>query len=172
MVVNYIIAALQVTFMFTSATVERAYCIGPLQPDDTTPLVQQTIEFCRDYNPLFEARPTWLVDATCIHAYGFWILYSTIFVTAILDKWNLFPLQIMICLGIGAKLYAVIFYHYMEFTSEMPPPSPLIYFSAEGSYIVSIILVFYKIITASSAATTNVTAAVASSSSKPSTKQQ
>ena len=84
MVINYIIAALQLMFMFTSATVERAYCLGPLlEGQDDTPMVQQTIEFCRQYNPLFESRPRWLVEATCIHAYGFWVLYSTIFVTAV-----------------------------------------------------------------------------------------
>lgn len=147
---DYVVAALQIFFMFTSATIERAYCAGPLREDDTTPLVRQTIEFCRRYNPLFESRPLWLVDATCLHANYFWILYGTILVTALLNLWSSRQVQMVILVGIGAKLYAVLFYHYMEFTSDMPPPNPVAYFGAEGAYMVSIVLVLYKIITAPS----------------------
>ena len=145
--INYVLVALQLFFMFTSATVERAYCLAPLDPNDATPLVKQTIEFCQQYNQLFLARPRWLIEATCIHAYWSWMLYSTILVTATLDKWYLRSIQTVILLGIGMKLYAIVFYHYMEFTSDMPPPNPLAYFSAEGAYIVSIVLVLYKITT-------------------------
>lgn len=153
MIINYVLAGLQIMFIFTSFTVERAYCRGPLDPTDSTPLVKQTIEFCSHYNPLFESRPLWLVEATCVHANCYWILYLTILITALLDIWTVRSIQTMILLGIGSKLYAVLFYHYMEFTSSMPPPNPIVYFSAEGSYVISILLVLYKIITSEAAAT-------------------
>lgn len=147
--------------MIMSATVERAYCRGPLDPLDTTFLVQETIDFAAQFNPLFEARPTWLVQATCLHAHYSWILYMAILFTSLGSLWHRRPLQTWILLGIGAKLYAVVFYHYMEFTSDMPPPNLWAYFGAEGVYMVSIALVLYKIMvvgslsSASSTATTN-----------------
>ncbi len=145
MVLNFIIATLQLNFLFMSYTVERAYCRAPLDSNDTTPLVQTTIAFCENYNPLFLERPEWLVTATCIHANYFWILYTTIFMTAVMDWWSKRMTQNIILLGLGAKLNAVLFYHYMEFTSHNPPPSLLAYFGAEGSYMVSIGLILYQI---------------------------
>jgi hypothetical protein len=146
---NVIIAFLQLNFLFMSYTVERAYCKGPLETTDTTPLVKTTIEFCEQYNPLFLERPTWLVEATCIHAQLFWILYTAILIMAISNSWGHRVLQNIILLGLGAKLNAVLFYHYMEFTSDQPPPNLLAYFGAEGAYMVSIGLVLYKIFTTS-----------------------
>jgi hypothetical protein len=154
MIFKKLIAILQLNFLFMSYTVERAYCKGPLQADDPTPLVKTTIDFCEQYNPLFQARPEWVVKATCIHANCFWILYSIIFCTAILNAWSHRPLQNVILLGLGAKLNAVLFYHYMEFTSDMPPPNLMTYFGAEGAYMISIGLILYKIFSSTPNATT------------------
>jgi hypothetical protein len=145
MSLNVVIAILQLNFLFMSYTVERAYCKGPLDIHDDTPLVKTTIRFSEQYNPLFLDRPDWVVQATCIHAKCFWMLYGTILVTSLGDWWHRRWIQNVLLLGLGAKWNAVLFYHYMEFTSDTPPPNILAYFAAEGSYMVSIGLVLYKI---------------------------
>jgi hypothetical protein len=149
MLLNVVIAILQLNFLFISYTVERAYCSGPLDINDDTPLVKATITFCEQYNPLFLARPEWVVQATCIHANCFWILYGSILLTAAKDWWNRRWIQNLLLLGVGAKCNAVLFYHYMEFTSDTPPPNVWAYFGAEGAYMVSIGLVLYKIFSTS-----------------------
>lgn len=163
---NVVIVILQVQFLFMSATVERAYCQGPLDNNDTStnPLVQTTIAFCEQYNPLFLARPEWVVQATCIHYRFFWILYTTILITAGGNLWQYSrTLQNVILLGVGAKLNAVLFYHYMEFTSDQPPPNLWAYFGAEGSYLVSIVLVLYKIFNTSTSTSMTTPGAIGSS---------
>jgi hypothetical protein len=150
MVLNFFIAALQINFMLISFTVEKAYCRGPLDVNDSTLLVKETIYFCENYNPLFLERPEWLVKATCVHGHCAWVLYSIILLTAALDLWKSRFFQSIILLGLGAKLYAVLFYHYMEFTSHLPPPDLLAYFGAEGAYMLSIVLILFKISFASS----------------------
>mmetsp|Transcript_1727 Transcript_1727/g.3643 ORF Transcript_1727/g.3643 Transcript_1727/m.3643 type:complete len:180 (-) Transcript_1727:145-684(-) len=152
MAANIIIAVLQVLFVSMSFTVEQEYCQGPLDPTSTTLFVKDTVDFSIAYNPLFHERPRWLVEATCIHAYGFWILYSTIFYLAITDGWSRPSLltRVLVPIGIGAKLNAVVFYHYMEFTSHTPPTHLVPYFSAEGGYLVSLGLVIYKLASAAS----------------------
>lgn len=123
---------------------------GPLDPSSTTLLVKDTIDFSVKYNPLFHERPEWLVKATCIHGYTFWLLYLGIFFVAYGDAWGKPYLltRVLIPMGIGAKLNAVFFYHFMEFTSDNPPPHLAPYFGAEGGYIVSIVLVIYQLASA------------------------
>jgi hypothetical protein len=152
MVLNAVIAALQVIFVFTSFTIEREYCHAPLDPTSSTPFVKETIDFGIEYNPLFHERPEWLVKATCIHAYGFWIMYSMVFYLAVTDRWARSKLLSLVFLPVflGAKVNAVFFYHYMEFTSHAPPPNLLAYFCAEGSYLVSIGLILYKLVSVAS----------------------
>uniref|UniRef100_A0A7S4AXR7 Uncharacterized protein n=1 Tax=Pseudo-nitzschia australis TaxID=44445 RepID=A0A7S4AXR7_9STRA len=150
MCLNYLIAALQVLFVFTSFTVEREYCQAPLDPSSSTPFVKETYDFGIRYNPLFHSRPEWLVKATCIHAYGFWVLYSLVFYLAVTDGWALSTTpawlrRVLLPTLLGCKVNAILFYHYMEFTSDLPPPNLLAYFGSEGSYLVSIGLVFYKL---------------------------
>ena len=153
MSLNVVIAALQALFVFTSFTVEREYCHGPLDPTSSTPFVKETYDFGIQYNPLFHERPEWLVKATCVHAYGSWILYSLIFYLTFTNGWsttNFALRQVILPTLMGCKVYAILFYHYMEFTSHAPPPNLLAYFGAEGSYLVSIGLVFYKLVSAAS----------------------
>jgi len=153
MVLNYVIAILQVLFLVMSATVEVEYCAGPLDPESTTLFVKDTVDFGLAYNPLFHARPEWLVKATCGHAYIMWIFYSTVFYVAITDGWTRSKLltRVVLPIFLGAKVYAIFFYHYMEFTSETPPTNVVVYFAAEGAYLVSMALVLYKLISAATA---------------------
>ncbi len=46
------------------------------------------------------------------------------------------------------KMNAIYFYHFMEFTSHMPPDNLVPYFSAEGPYLVSMFLVIYQVMDA------------------------
>ena len=50
-----------------------------------------------------------------------------------------------ILLFVGAKLYAIAFYHFMEFTSATPPPHPAAYFAVEGPCLFSVALVLMRI---------------------------
>mmetsp|Transcript_29 Transcript_29/g.76 ORF Transcript_29/g.76 Transcript_29/m.76 type:complete len:167 (-) Transcript_29:492-992(-) len=150
--VNAVIAVLQVLFVFMSFTVELEYCHAPLDPTSTTPLVRQSIEYAIEYNPLFHARPEWMVKATCIHAYWFWMVYSLIFFLAVTDGWARWHLvrQVLLPVLLGCKINAILFCHYMEFTSDLPPPSIAAYFGAECYYLLSIGLVFYKLVATAS----------------------
>ena len=149
MVMNIIIAGLQVFFVIMNFTVEQEYCRGPLDPNSSVPFVKESVDFTLEHNPLFVERPEWLVKATCLHGYFFWILYAVIFYLAVTDGWykasNTMLTRLFVPVFVGAKLNAIFFYHYMEFTSHAPPPNLLPYFSAEGGYIVSIGLVLYKL---------------------------
>ena len=54
-------------------------------------------------------------------------------------------------LFLGAKAYAIIFYHYMEFSHETLSPaieSVVPYFYVEGPYLVAMAIVFYKSVSA------------------------
>jgi len=147
---NVVIAAFQVMFIFSCFTIEREYCSAPLDPTSNTPLVARTVDFSINYNPLFHERPEWIVNATCIHSYMFWILYSLVFYMAVTDGWARSKLlgRVILPVLLGSKIYAILFYHYMEFTSHSPPPNLLAYFGAEGGYLVSIGLVLYKLVSA------------------------
>lgn len=46
----------------------------------------------------------------------------------------------LVLLFLGAKIYALCFYHVMEFMSDMPPRNLVPYFAVEGPYLLSIIL--------------------------------
>jgi hypothetical protein len=205
---NIIIASLQVLFIFTSFTVEKEYCLRPLDSTANTNtdsnsssdsdsnsstisstisnfLIQQTYDFSIKYNPLFHNRPEWLVSATCIHAKYFWILYSLIFYIAVTNGWNnnnnkkannkynkynsILLRQIILPTLLGCKINAILFYHYMEFTSDTPPPNLFAYFSAEGSYLISIGLVYYKLFNSSATSATSTTATTATTTTTTST---
>jgi hypothetical protein len=81
--------------------------------------------------------------ATCISAYGFLPFYIIIAIAAVFDRWA--ALSTPIVLFIGAKAYAIGFYHLMEFTSATPPPNLVPYFAAELPYIISIGLVLMQL---------------------------
>jgi hypothetical protein len=139
---NILIFLLQCYFILMNVTVERYYCHSELTKDDTRFLVPETVAFCRQYNPLFLGRPKWMKTATCVSAYGFCPFYTLIAIAAITNAWA--KLRIPIVLFIGAKLYAIMFYHLMEFTSRTPPQHLGPYFAVEGPYLVSIALVLFK----------------------------
>eukprot|EP00547_Thalassionema_nitzschioides_P000230 CAMPEP_0194214518 /NCGR_PEP_ID=MMETSP0156-20130528/15746_1 /TAXON_ID=33649 /ORGANISM="Thalassionema nitzschioides, Strain L26-B" /LENGTH=160 /DNA_ID=CAMNT_0038942791 /DNA_START=153 /DNA_END=635 /DNA_ORIENTATION=+ len=128
-----------------SLTVERSYCERPLVDQDPGFLMQQTYDFSVENNRLFLERPEWLYKATCIHCWIFPFFYTAVFFTSLLGYWKNRILQIVFLMFVGAKLNALLFYHYMEFTSHIPPEHLVPYFSAEGPYLVSIALIIYNI---------------------------
>ena len=123
---------------------ERSYCEGPFRENDTRFLIQETIAFCQENNPLFLLRPEWMVQATCISAYGLIFGYSLILIAMVTKSWR--ALAVPLLLFIGIKLNAIFFYHWMEFSSSTPPTNLIPYFSVEGPYILSMILVIGKIV--------------------------
>ena len=143
-IVDGFLLLLQLYFLLMNFTVERYYCNSPFEEGDTRFLVQETIEFCTENNPLFLARPTWMVCATCISAYAFCVGYILVVVALLTNGWR--KLAVPLLLFIGAKMNAIFFYHFMEFTSSTPPVNLIPYFSVEGPYLVSIALVVYKVV--------------------------
>eukprot|EP00667_Euglena_gracilis_P031709 EG_transcript_46653 len=123
---------LQGYFLLMNITVERYYCHGPFHPGDDRFLVAQTIAFAERHNPLFLARPDWLVTATCLSAYLMSPGYLLITVAALLDWWD--KLRVPLLLFLGYKLNGVLFYHVMEFTSATPPQELLPYLAVELPY--------------------------------------
>jgi len=137
-------------FLLSTFTIERRYCHFALTEDDPTLLAKQTYEFSVENNPLFLERPEWLRVATCFHSYAFPPYYVAVLLTTLFDAWHVKVLQYFLLAFVGAKFYALAFYHYMEFTSHVPPPNVVAYFSAEGSYIIALAMVLTNIWRASS----------------------
>ena len=141
--INGLLVACQLYFMLMNVTVERCYCHAPLSADDERLLMPETWDFATQHNPLFLTRPRWMQFATCISAYGFLPFYLLIAFAAAFDRWA--SLSTPILFFIGAKGYAIGFYHLMEFTSTTPPPHLVPYFATELPYIVSIALVLLQL---------------------------
>ena len=134
---------LQIYFLLMNFTVERFYCHGPLLDGDKRFLVPETISFCAQNNKLFLARPDWMVSATCISAYCLASGYVFLLYVIAYGKWRQCAIPLLLLLG--AKIYAIGFYHFMEFTSSTPPGNLVAYFSVEGPYIVSMAIVLYRV---------------------------
>lgn len=146
---NLVIAVLQVYFLLMNATVEREYCRGPLDPASRTPFVGRAVAFGAAHNPLFVERPDWLVAATCAHASVYWILYAVVLWLAVSDGWDRCPrplARVVLPALLGGKVYAILFYHYMEFSSHAPPPNLVPYWAAEGPYLLNIGLILHKLV--------------------------
>jgi hypothetical protein len=105
--VDYVLVILQLYFLLMNVTVERNYCHAPLEAGDTRFLVAETIAFCQQYNPLFLARPQWMVVATCTSAFGFLPFYLLIAFAAVTGRWKTFRLPISIF--VGCKINALLF---------------------------------------------------------------
>ena len=112
------LAGLQLYFILMNWTVELSYCSAPITEDSDCFLCPETVEFCTAHNPLFLARPEWLRLATCFwrvrFSSGTWLYCEPRSRTA---GRSCAPHSLFI----GAKMYALIYYHTMEFTSETPP---------------------------------------------------
>ena len=133
-------------FIAMNLTVERCYCHRSMEECKAQGywLADMTVDFCAVNNPLFLARPEWMRMATCYSAYGFVFGYVLIGLAAAFDLWA--KLRLPLTLFLGAKMYAIAMYHTMEFASATPPPNPpLVYFSVEGPYIISIVLVLLRL---------------------------
>lgn len=141
--IECILLVLQVYFLLMNFTVERYYCGSPFEENDSRFLVQETIAFCSENNPLFLLRPDWMVWATCISAYVFCVGYFLVIVALLTNGWK--RLAVPLLLFMGAKMNAIFFYHLMEFTSATPPTNLIPYFSVEGPYIISMAIVVVKV---------------------------
>ena len=148
--IDVLLLALMAYFLTMNLTVERCYCAMTVEDCAAAgwPLAQETLTFCRAYNPLFLARPEWMRVATCVSAYVFACGYAMIAAAASLNLWR--RLTIPIALFLGMKLNALAFYHAMEFSSPTPPPALGPYFGVEGPYLVSIALILWRLATVAS----------------------
>jgi uncharacterized membrane protein YidH (DUF202 family) len=153
MVSKILLCAFLAYFLLMSLTVERSYCARPLSPDDPGFLMKETYEFSVVNNRLFLERPEWLRQATCLHSYVFPFYYASVFLTTVFDLWHIRPLQFFFLCFVGAKLYAVGFYHYVNFTSHVPPENLIPYFATEGPYLAAIVMVVYNVWNAATANT-------------------
>ena len=59
------------------------------------------------------------------------------------NSWRRFAVPLL--LFVGMKINAIGFYHLMEFTSSLPPENIVAYFSVEGPYILSMLIVVMKV---------------------------
>lgn len=146
---DVLIALLMCYFMLMNVTVERSYCHAPITKESSCFLCLQTWAFCEANNRLFNERPEWMVMATCFSAYGFLPFYFIIAFAALTGAWRTCRLPIL--LFVGAKIYALFFYHTMEFLSHVPPQNLVPYFGVEGPYLVSAALVVRKVLRAGGA---------------------
>ena len=139
----YVLIALQLYFLLMTFTVERVYCHEKIVEGDTRFLVQETVSFCQNNNKLFLDRPEWMVKATCIHSYLFSIGYLLTIAIALSNSFKKFAVPLL--LFVGAKMNAICFYHYMEFTSKTPPQNLVPYLSVELPYVFSMLLIVYNV---------------------------
>ena len=79
------------------------------------------------------------MKATCISSYFLSTGYILFLVVIWTKSWKAFSIPIL--LFVGMKCMAIFFYHYMEFTSDIPPENLVPYFSVEGPYVFSMILI-------------------------------
>lgn len=149
-VIDIVLALLQCWFIVVSLTIENVYCHEPLARGDDRFLIQTTIDFCEENNRLFLLRPRWLVMATCMSCYGFVVGYALILVTALGNLWSNRLISALLLMFAGFKIYALAFYHLMEFTSDIPPQNPVPYWSSEIPYVFSVLTIVYKCISAPS----------------------
>jgi nitroreductase len=138
------LAGLQLYFLLMNWTVERSYCEAPITEASDCFLCAETFEFCTAHNPLFLARPEWLRLATCFSAYAFCLGYLIVLYAAVTDSWA--KLRHPILLFLGAKLYALVYYHTLEFASATPPRGLRAYFGVEGPYVLAGALVLRKVL--------------------------
>jgi hypothetical protein len=109
----------------------------------------ETYDFVSQHNKLFLSRPDWMANATCFSAYGLACGYLLIMFTTVTNSWK--KMAVPILLMLGAKIYALLFYHYMEFTHTHLAPattSLISYWSAEGPYGLGILLTLSKTVAA------------------------
>mmetsp|Transcript_20606 Transcript_20606/g.28533 ORF Transcript_20606/g.28533 Transcript_20606/m.28533 type:complete len:168 (-) Transcript_20606:528-1031(-) len=138
---DILVVFLNCYFVFSCVFIESNYCWDPLISTDTRFMMPETYKYVREYNPYFLSRPEWLRVATCFSASGFVWGYFMILI-GFLFRLNIFRVPILLFLGM--KFYAIVFYHVMEFNSDLPPPSLLNYWGPEAPYLLSLALVLFR----------------------------
>jgi hypothetical protein len=106
-----------------------------MDPNDNRFMMPETYDFSVKYNPLFLERPKWLKIATCMSAFGFLPFHIILLASYLFGINSARPAAFMFG---GVKLYALFFYHYMEFTSSTPPPNLVAYWLPEGPYLIAL----------------------------------
>lgn len=130
-------------FVFSCTCIESTYCAdsGPMDPTDQRFMMPETFAYASENNPLFLARPEWLRVATCFSAYGLMPFYLAMLITFVVGLERARPLAFVLA---GLKLYALGFYHYLEFTSATPPPNLVNYWLPEGPYLVALAVTLFR----------------------------
>ena len=144
-----LLCSLQCYFLLMALTVERSYCFSELSPDHPGLLMKEAYEFSVVNNRLFLERPEWMRVATCVSSSTFSVFYCAILVTCLMDAWHVRWVQNLLLMFHGAKIYALGFYHLMNFWSHVPPENLIPYWSTEGPYLVSMGMVLFNIWNAS-----------------------
>lgn len=134
---DWLFIVLFIYFIFSCLFIESKYCFGdgPMDPNDDRFMMPETYDFCVKYNPLFLERPKWLKIATCWSAFGFLPFHCILLSSYVFGINSARPFAFIFA---GIKLYALTFYHYMEYTSHTPPPSFIPYWAAEGPYLIAL----------------------------------
>eukprot|EP00240_Pyramimonas_obovata_P010935 CAMPEP_0118932508 /NCGR_PEP_ID=MMETSP1169-20130426/10466_1 /TAXON_ID=36882 /ORGANISM="Pyramimonas obovata, Strain CCMP722" /LENGTH=124 /DNA_ID=CAMNT_0006875177 /DNA_START=336 /DNA_END=710 /DNA_ORIENTATION=- len=106
----------------------------------------ETYAFAKEHNPLFLSGPDWLRAATCFSAYAFSAGYLGILIGY---TFGLDAIRLPTLVFLGMKLYALAFYHYMEFTSKTPPQNMAAYWGPEAPYLMSLGLMLHRMMSTS-----------------------
>jgi len=131
-------------FILMNVTIETTYCATTLEvaAEEGKFLAQETIDFCKDANPLFLLRPEWLRMATCISAHLLVLFYFFFFVVFLFGINSLTRPALFL---LGFKTSAIFFYWLMEFTSDIPPLNFVKFLAAEGPYVYAILYIFSRL---------------------------
>ena len=146
---DILVVVLNCFFTFSCLFIELPYC--QRDPNPLIPpadglawpfMMQEMHQFASKNNPLFLHRPVWMRFATCISA----VCFAPCYVMIAITFWRGIDVaRLPILCFLGAKVYALVFYHTMEFSgSSMPPPNPLAYWGAEAPYLLGIVLTFHR----------------------------
>ena len=130
-------------FIFSCVAIERLYCFGsgPMDPNDNRFMMPETYDFSRKYNPLFLERPEWMRVATCFSAFGLLPFHVVLLVSFTFGINSVRPVAFVFA---GVKMYALLFYHYMQFHSPTPPPELIPYWLPEGPYLAVLAASLYR----------------------------
>merc|ERR1712137_342021 len=140
--VDIVVVLCDAYFLFSCIFIERHYCAGPLQEDDSDFLLRATYEYAVEYNPLFLSRPEWLQAATCMSAYVLGVGYIVGVYTFLMGNESF---RDMLLLFTGFKLYAIGIYWYLELFGSMPAPDMLMFAAPEITYLFALGLVMFRL---------------------------
>eukprot|EP00937_MAST-01D_sp_MAST-1D-sp2_P004484 g4484.t1 len=108
-------------------------------------MMQPTHEFASRHNPIFYARPAWIRVATCFSG----VVFAPCYLAIAVSFWfGLDGARVPILCFVTAKIYALLFYHTMEYCGGgegSPPPNHVAYWGAEAPYLLGVALVLHRL---------------------------